>query len=213
MDPLAETETETGTESAHSSRRRASRLGSVAGALLWQGCSQPTATARLLDGLFEEVLLVGGLPALGVPGRRLPQPSGPDAGLRALAAALAATEAERVVFAAKDGPWLTVDLLLALTAWPEADAVVLGHTAGGEAGDAAYDAAGDALPLCAIHRRAVCLEATHARIAEGRRTLQDLFESVETTRLSLARLGIAETDAEPLTPYPAPDDRAWLEGR
>jgi molybdopterin-guanine dinucleotide biosynthesis protein A len=199
-------EAETGVEAGASSRRRGSRLGSVAGALRWQGCSQPSATARLLDGLFEEVLLVGGRPTVAVPGRRLPQPEGPDAGLRALEAALAATDAERVVYVPIDGPSLTVDLLLALTAWPEADAVVVG--------DPADDAAGDsAPPLCAIHRRAVCLEAARARIAAGRRTLQDLFDSVETTRISLARLGIAETDAEPPTHSRAPDDRARLEGR
>lgn len=187
-------------EARPSNRRRGSRIGNVAGALRWRGCSQPSATARLLDGLFEEVLLVGGRPAVGVPGRRLPQPDDPEAGLPALAAALAATDAERVLYVSTDGPSLTVDLLLALTAWPEAEAVVAG------------EAAGDAPPLCAIHRRAVCLDAARARIAEGRRTLQDLFDSVETTGVSLARLGIAETDAEPPTHFRAPGDRARLEG-
>lgn len=205
MDPVTEAEAEADARveggPGRARPRRGSRLGSVAGALLWRGCSLPTAAARLLDGLFEEVLLVGGRPAVGVPGRRLPQPAGPDAGLRALAAALAATETERVVFAWTDGPSLTVDLLLALTAWPEADAVVVG------------DATGDTPPLCAIQRRAVCLEQARVRIAEGRWTLQDLFESVETTRISLAQLGIAEADPEPPSHPRARDDRARLEGR
>ncbi len=203
MDPVTEAEAEArvGGGPGRARRRRGGRLGSVAGALLWRGCSLPTATARLLDGLFEEVLLVGGRPAVGVPGRRLPQPIGPDAGLCALAAALAATEAERVVFAWMDGPLLTVDLLLALTAWPETDAVVVG------------DATGDTPPLCTIQRRAVCLEQARVRIAEGRRTLQDLFESVETTKISLAQLGIAEADPESPSHPRARDDRARLEGR
>jgi len=181
--------------------RRGSRLGNVAGALVWARCAQPTQTARLLEGLFEELLRVGGGPAVGVPGRSVPQPAGPDHGLRALVSLLAEAEAERVVVVADDGAGPTADLLLALTAWPEADVVVAG------------EAEGDAWPPCAIYRRAVCLEAARARIAEGRRALPDLLESVETTRVSLAQLGIAEDAAEPLTRAHAPGDLAGLEGR
>jgi len=197
MAPIADTEA----EAEQAPPRRRSRLGSVAGALLWEGCSRPRATTDLLAGLFEEVLLVGGGPPSGIPGRRLPGPVGSDPGLPALAAALAATEAERVAYVPTDGPLLTADLLLALTAWPEADVVVVG------------DGADDAPALPAIYRRGVCLGAARARIAEGRRTQHDLLESVETTRVSLAQLGIAEADGPPLTHAPVSDDPVRLEGR
>ena len=181
--------------------RRGSRLGNVAGALLWERCSRPTETARLLDGLFEEVLRVGGEPSIEAPGRWLPQPVDPDHGLRALVSLLAEAEAERVVVVAADRAGPTADLLLGLTAWPGADVVVAG------------DAPGDVSPPCAIYRRGVCLEAARARIAEGGQALQDLFESVETKRISRAQLGIAPGDAELRAHSQTPDDLAGLEGR
>ena len=119
---------------------RDGRIGNVAGAVLLGGASRrmgrdkaalavagvpgATRTARLLDNLFDEVLLVGGAAPEDCPGRHVPDEPGPRCALRGLATALAAASAPRVFVVATDMPLLTPDLVLALVAWPEADAVV-----------------------------------------------------------------------------------------
>lgn len=192
-----------------------SRLGNVAGALLLggrfqrtgrdeaslerQGVACSTRTARLLARLFEETLLVGGAPEAAAPGRRVVDPAGPSCALRGLVAALDASEAERVLVVATDLPCLTADLLLALTAWPEADAVV------------PTDVRGDH-PLCAIYRRERCLATARARLESGQLALSDLLHGVETARAPIEALGVAEGLVDPFTNVDTPAQLARREG-
>ena len=97
------------------------RLGNVAGAL-WLGESSPPGlpgdavaeasdleqAATLLASVFDEVWLVGGVPATSLPGFRVAEPEAPPGALGGLAGALAAAEAERVlmVSAGRPGPIL-----------------------------------------------------------------------------------------------------------
>jgi molybdopterin-guanine dinucleotide biosynthesis protein A len=157
------------------------RLAEVAGALLVGGASSrmgrdkarvelggmalATRAARLLVGICEDVLLVGGDPPPDAPGRRVPDPDGPRCALRGLAGALAAARAERVLVVATDLPLLSADLLLALVAFPPAD-VVLPRTPDGPQ------------PLCALWRRAPALAAVRARLAAGRLAVQGLLDDL-----------------------------------
>ncbi len=192
------------------------RLGNVAGALLlggrsvrmgrdkarlsWGGEPWSTRAARLLDGLFEETLLVGGVPDPAAPGRRVGDPPGPPCALRGLVGALAAAEAERVVVIATDLPCLDADLLLALCAWPEADAVV------------PRDARGDH-PLCAVYRREACLALARSHLESGRLALHRLLGAVRTSRVPVEALGVVRPDGtDPLTNVNTPEDLAKLAG-
>lgn len=192
------------------------QLGNVAGALLlgggsrrmgrdkahleWQGERWSTRTARRLDKLFAETLLIGGEPASDAPGRRVPDPPGPSCALRGLVGALEAADAERVLIVATDLPLLCDDLLVALTAWPERDVVV------------PCDADGDH-PLCAIYRRGRCLAVARAHLESERLALRDLLAALDTDRVTLARLGLADIGPNPLTNINTPEELALLEAR
>jgi molybdopterin-guanine dinucleotide biosynthesis protein A len=192
----------------------ASLLGNVTGALLlggqstrmgrdkahleWGGTTLSTRAARLLASLFSETLLVGGEPESMAPGRRVSDPSGPACALRGLVAALDAATSDRVLVVATDLPFLSDDLLLALTAWPESDIVVPVDD------DRAH-------PLCAIYRREVCLHAARANLEAERLSLRELLAAVETDRVPLRDLGLADLGSAPLTNINTPDDLAMLE--
>jgi len=143
------------------------------------GVAAATRLARLLDSLFEEVLLVGGEPPADAPGRRVPDLPGPACPLRGVASALAAAAGERVLVLATDHACVTPDLLLALVARPEADAVVP-RDAGGRH------------PLCAVYRREVALDRARVQLAGERLSLADLLAAVDTAEL--AGPGLAEVD-------------------
>ena len=190
-----------------------SRLGNVTGALLlggastrmgcdktrleWQGRLWSTRAAELLDSLFIETLLVGGDPEADAPGRRVADPAGQACPLRGLVGALEAATNPRVLVLATDLPLLSADLLLALTAWPEADAVV------------PVDAQAEH-PLCAIYRRDACVESARAALASNRLVLREWLDEIDTARVSLTRLGFADADSAMLTNVNTPEDLARL---
>jgi hypothetical protein len=125
--------------------------------------------ARLLDGCFSELLLVGGAPPPGLPGRAVADvalPSVPACPLRGLVSALQAASCERVLVVASDLLAVPVELVLALTAWPERDAVV-------------PRSADFPQPLCAIYRRRPVLEIASARLVAGELELRGLLEAVD----------------------------------
>lgn len=197
-------------------RRRDSdaRFATVSGAVLTGGASTrmgrdkarlelggvPCATrvARVLAPLCAELLLVGGDPPESAPGRRVPDPPGPACALRGLRAALEASGAGRVLVVATDLPLVTPDLLLALLAWPEADAVVPRSAEGPH-------------PLCALYRRDAVLPAARGLLAEGRLKLQAVLDAVDTAWLEPADLACVDPDGLALSNLNTPGDLARAE--
>ncbi len=150
------------------------------------GLAATTRLARLLSGICAEVLLVGGDPPADAPGRAVPDPEGPPCALRGLVGALRAATADSVLVLAADLVLVTPDLLLALAAWPEADAVVP-RTADG------------VHPLCALYRREVSLAAAAARLEAGQLKLQDLLDALATAYLSPDDVDAVDPDGTALT--------------
>jgi molybdopterin-guanine dinucleotide biosynthesis protein A len=189
------------------------RFATVAGALLLGGASSrmgrdkarlevagvPAATrlARLLDALFEEVLLVGGEPPAPAPGLRVADPAGPRCALRGVVGALSAARAERVLIVATDLLGLTPDLLLALLAFPEADAVVPRRD-------------GQAQPLCALYRRDAALAVATRRLAAGRLALHGVLDELDVAFLEGADLCAVDPEGLALANINAPEDLAAL---
>jgi molybdopterin-guanine dinucleotide biosynthesis protein A len=152
-------------------------------------------SARLLDALFEEVLVVGGEGPPEAPGRRAPDPPGPRCALRGLVGALAGASGERVLVLATDLPQVTPDLLLALVAWPERDAVVPRTQEGSH-------------PLCAIYRRETTLAAARYRLEAGRLQLRGLLDELEVDHLEGADLAAVDPEGVALVNVNTPEDLA-----
>lgn len=151
-----------------------------------------TRTARLLAELFEDVVLVGGDPPPGAPGRRVADPEGPACALRGLVGALAAARAPRVLVVATDLPLLTPELLLALVAWPEADVVL--PRAGGR-----FE------PLCALWSREA-LGPARARLADGRLALHELVGALDAVALEGEDLRSVDPEGQALANANTPED-------
>ena len=152
------------------------RLASVAGAVIPAAASPPTAPdaaraaariARRLASLFEEVICVGSEPPADTRGRRASDVDGPPGALRDIGSALAAATAERVLVVAADAEETSPDLLLALVAWPEAEAVV--PQAWGEVG-----------PPCALYQREAALRALREQLASGRNDVCSWLEALDS---------------------------------
>lgn len=180
------------------------RMGSDKAVLEVAGEAAARRTARLLASLFEEVLLVGGEPTEGTPGRRVADPAGPRCALRGLVGALEAARAPRVLVVATDLPGLTADLLLALVALPEADVVVPRTSGGGLE------------PLCALYRRESVLPLARARLGAGELALHGLIGALAATTLAGGTLAAFDPDGAALANANTPEDwaraRARLEG-
>lgn len=178
------------------------RLANVSAALLLGGepaCSADQAdlfavrTTRLLASLFEEVLVVGGAAPAEVSGRLIPETSGPACPLRGVVAALEAASEERVLVLGMRHPLVTPDLLLGLTAWPEA-AIVAPR----------FDS--QPQPLCAVYLREAVLPAARERLASSEPNLLDLIASVECGWLEGADLASLDPDGDALFRIAAPED-------
>ena len=103
---------------------------------------------------------------------------------------------------ATDLPFLSPDLLLALTAFP-----------GQEPGEDAVvpcDANGEH-PLCAIYRRETVLPVALDHLVSERLSLKALLDVVDTRRVSLAELGLEDLGTKALTNVNTPDEFARLE--
>ena len=150
------------------------RLADVSAAVLTSGAGngsahRANALAALLDRMFEDVLVVGGDPDPAAPGRRIA--GGSDGALHDALSALRAARGERVLLVSADRPRVTPELLLALVAWPAADAVV------------ARDAAGNGDPVCGVYRRDPALAAAGARLAAGERALDGWLDALDVSEL------------------------------
>ena len=130
-------------------------------------------TSRLLDRLFEDVVVVSGRADLSfdVAGRVLEPESGDRTLLSDLALALVAAREEHVLVLAANLSWVTPDLVLALTAFPEHECVAprINHTI---------------QSLCCLYRREPALRATRKLIEGG--------ESDSTVLLAQLECGILE---------------------
>ncbi len=172
-----------------------SRMGRDKAHLEIDGLPVASRISRLLAVLFEDVLIVGGDPPATACGRRVADPEGPQCALRGVASALAAASCERVLVVATDLPLLTADVLLALVAWPEADAVVP-RTASG------------LHPLCALYRREPVLAVARARLADGRLPLRGLLDAIDTATLEEVDLARVDPDGTALMNVNTPEDLA-----
>jgi len=180
------------------------RMGRDKARLLLGGVAGAVRAARLLASIVEDVILVGGDPPADATGRRVPDPPGPACALRGLAGGLAAAAAPRVLVLATDLPFVSADLLLALVAWPEAEAVVPWSARGPE-------------PLCALYERAPALRVARARLDAGELALQGVLADLRTARLDGADLAVLDPDGRALANLNTPEDlaraEAWLESR
>ncbi|MEM7412573.1 MAG: molybdenum cofactor guanylyltransferase [Myxococcota bacterium] len=190
------------------------RLRNVAGAVLTGGASSrmgrdkarlavggvPAATrvAECLAQLCTDVVIVGGDPPSDAPGRRVPDPPGPRCALRGLVGALDACEAERVFVVATDVPFVRPSLLLALFAWPEADAVVPRSSHGLQ-------------PLVALYRREPVLEVARGHLEEERLALRHVLDAVETRLFEGEDLARVDDHGFALTNLNTPEDLAQAE--
>jgi len=175
-----------------------SRMGSDKAQLAVGGVASATRVARCLSLLCEDVVLVGGDPPAGAPGRRVVDGDGPRCALRGVVSALEAVRAERVLVVATDLPFVTPDLLLALIAWPEADAVVPRSPDG-------------AHPLCALYRRESALAAARRHLAEGRLALNALLGALAAHYLEGDDLRAIDPDGIALTNLNTAEDVARAE--
>lgn len=174
------------------------RMGRDKATLELGGTPLATRLARLLDRLFEEVLLVGGRPPPHAPGRFVPDPEGPVCALRGLAAALEAARNPRVLVVATDLPLLTPAVVLALVAFPEADAVVPRCARGLQ-------------PLCAVYRRERILPLARERLAAGELALRGLLDVVETRELGPDDLARVDPNGLAFTNVNTPEQLARAE--
>jgi molybdopterin-guanine dinucleotide biosynthesis protein A len=172
-----------------------SRMGRDKAHLEIDGLPIASRISRLLAVLFEDVLIVGGDPPATACGRRVADLDGPQCALRGVASALAAASCERVLVVATDLPLLSADVLLALVAWPEADAVVP-RTASG------------LHPLCALYRRDPVLAVARDRLADGRLALRGLLDAIDTATLEEADLARVDPDGTALLNVNTPEDLA-----
>jgi hypothetical protein len=179
----------------------AGRLGNVTAALLFGGGGTPATVkpaevdrvAGLLDGLFEELLRVGGDPASSMPGRHVAlsgesgHPEKQASPLSLLSAALGAASCARVLAIPADRPAPAVDLWLALTAWPERAAVI----AFGDDADR---------PLAALYRSEDILPILGRPLADDRGELGELLGRVEVERVTLEVLGLEASGHDSAAP-------------
>jgi len=189
------------------------RVSNVAGAVLVGGASSrmgtdkahcevegvPFAThiAQLLSRFFVEVLLVGGDPPPDAPGRRVADAEGPQSSLRGLVSALQGATTERVLVVATDMPLVSAELLLALTAWPEHDAVVPRYE-------------GQAHPLCAIYRREPTLAVARERLAAGELRLRGVLDRLDTVYFEAEDLLAVDPGALALVNVNTPEELSEL---
>ena len=99
--------------------------------------------------------------------RRNREVDGPPGVLCDIGSALAAATAERVLVVAAGAKQASPDLLLALVAWPAAEAVVPGGC-------------GAAVPWCALYQREAALRAFREHCAPGRSDVRSWLEVLDT---------------------------------
>jgi len=154
--------------------------------------------AGLLGTLVAEVQIVGGASALPAGTRFVADVEGPQCALRGLVTALSASACERLLVVAADLPLVTPDLLLALIAWPEADAVVPRGADGAQ-------------PLCALYARDPVLAVARERLTGGELALSGLLAAIDTAYVEPAALARLDPHGDVLMNLNSPEDFAAIE--
>ncbi len=172
------------------------RMGRDKAALSMAPDAPPAAVAlsRGLAGLFGEVLLVGGDPPAGTEGRPVADSAGPACALRGVVTALEVARGDRVLVVATDLPGLSADLVLALLAWPEAEAVVPQTEDGLQ-------------PLCALYRRSAAPKL-RARLDRGALSVRGVLDDLEVARIAGPDLEAVDPDGLALRNVNTPDELA-----
>lgn len=176
------------------------RLGRDKSRVPLAGVPAATFLASRLARIFEDVLLIGGEPPDDTPGRRVPDPPGPACALRGVLGALEAARGERVLVLATDLPLMSDAVLLALVAWPEADAVVPRAREGRHA-------------LCALLSCERVRPVARRRLAAGELSLYGLFDEVGTAWLEGEDLARLDPEGLALTNMNTPEELARVERR
>jgi len=174
------------------------RMGSDKAHLEFDGQPAAGRVARLLAGLVSDVSIVGGSPpqataTVGV--RFVADVAGPQCSLRGLVSALSAARSDWVLVVATDLPFVTPELLLALVAWPQADAVVPRDANGRHA-------------LCALYHRDPVLAVARERLECGELALAGLLDAVETAYVEGEALERIDPQGAALTNVNTPDELA-----
>lgn len=161
------------------------------------GRSYAGRISGLLSEFFEEVYLVGGNPPPDAVGTFVADGEGPQCPLRGLVAVLEAARAPRVLIVATDMPLVTPELVLALTALPEADIVLPQSPRGLQL-------------LCAIYRRESVLPLAKRRLAKGQLALHEMLECVEVCKLVPDQLAQIDLNGRALQNINTPEDSQRL---
>jgi molybdopterin-guanine dinucleotide biosynthesis protein A len=146
-----------------SSPRPSGRIANVSG-VVWveqDDTGDVAPCAALLEHCFEEVHVA----------RDESGADGPWSALERLVVVLAAATSDRVLIMSACPPEPPISLILALTAWPEHDAVVARRGSQPE-------------PLRGIYRRAVVHDAARVALADGVASLGALLERVDTAYIA-----------------------------
>jgi len=154
-----------------------SRWDGVSLAVLCGGAEDgaPSVDSAWLGTLFEDLLWVGLDAEPPFPGRRVADPPGAACPLRGLVGALEAAREERVLLLAGRHGAPLPDVVFALLAAPDADAIVPLTDGGAE-------------PLCALYRREPVLARARARLTGGSLDLQALLDDLDVWPLEGAAL-------------------------
>jgi len=153
------------------------RLANVSAALLLESDSERVAPDRRdlmaeqrleeLALFFEDIIVVGApeeIASLSRSEHSVEAPHGKS--LAGIAAALEAAREDRVLLLAGDESRVSVELLLALTAWPEHDIV-------------APRTEGEVWPYCAVYRKQAVLLKAVELLEAGNTSVEVLFASLD----------------------------------
>lgn len=126
------------------------------------------ATATLLRQLFEDVVIIGdiGHATLDHTARRLERDRASQSPLADLLLALEAAREERQLILAADSDFVTAELLLGLTAWPEHECV-------------APRIGGVLQPFCALYQREAALRTLRDELARGEASLSSFLNQLD----------------------------------
>jgi molybdopterin-guanine dinucleotide biosynthesis protein A len=173
------------------------RMGEDKAHLEFGGVPFASLLAQRLARISDDVMLVGGAPPEDALGRRVPDAAGTPSALLGLVTALEAARCERVIVLSTDVPLISPALLYALSALPEADAIV-------------PRADGFTHPLCALYRRDSVLAVASQHLAVEQLSLSSVLDAVETRYLEGEALAALDLSGMAFTNVNTPDDYAAL---